>query len=72
MPFESKAQNRYFRWADEHPAEAAKRGLKPGVVKEFISASHGEKVHDLPEHVPHKARGGRFPTPAVYPPPFKW
>jgi hypothetical protein len=67
MPFRSGAQNRYFRWAKEHPAEAEKRGLKPSVVNEFISASHGEKISRLPEHVEHKAEGG-----PARPVPFKW
>lgn len=70
MPFESQAQDRYFHWADEHPQEAAQRGLKPSVVREFINASHGERVRDLPQHVPHKAGGGSVKT--AYPPKFRW
>lgn len=59
MPMVSKAQSRKFHWAEEHPAEAAAEGLKPSVVKEFITASHGEKIRNLPEHVAKKAHGGR-------------
>ena len=64
MPMVSQAQNRLMRWADAHPSDAAKRGLKPSVAREFIDASHGERVRDLPER---RAEGG-----AVYPPPMKW
>lgn len=67
MPFRSAAQSRLFHWAAAHPAEAGKRGLKPSVVNEFITAGHGQKVSKLPDHVEHKAEGG-----PVRPIPFKW
>lgn len=60
MPFVSKAQSRKFHWAEEHPAEAAKEGMKPAVVHEFIDASHGHSLKNLPDHVAtKKAHGGR-------------
>lgn len=61
MPTQSKAQNRFFHWAEEHPKES---GVKPSVSKEFIQAQHGHSLKGLPER---KAEGG-----AVYPPPFQW
>lgn len=64
MPVVSKAQNRFFRWAEEHPQES---GVKPSVSKEFVQSTHGQRVRDLPEHVEQKAQGG-----AVYPRPFRW
>ena len=51
----------------EHPAEAAKRGIKPSVTREFLDADHGRSLKDLPERVEHKANGG-----SVRPVPFKW
>ena len=71
MPFRSQAQNRYFRWAEAHPADAAHRGLKPSVVHDFIQASHGERVRDLPQHVERKAEGGAV-VGRPYPPPMRW
>lgn len=67
MPFVSRQQSKFFHWADEHPAEASKRGLKPSTVHEFIDASHGQKVRDLPERVEHKAEGGSVGRPQ-----FRW
>ena len=66
MPYQSKAQSRMFHWAEAHPKEAAREGLKPAVVSKFIEAGHGQKVGQLPERV-KKATGG-----AVYPAPFRW
>jgi hypothetical protein len=65
MPFDSKRQARYFHWADEHPAEAAKRGLKPAVVQEFISAQHGHSTKNLPERAEHK-NGGFVRAPSKW------
>ncbi len=68
MPFTSKRQSRLFHWAEEHPAEAARRGLKPAAVKKFLADTKGQKVGNLPETAPtpeHKAHGGRaFTAPA--------
>lgn len=70
MPMESKAQNRLMHWAAAHPEEAAKRGIKPKVAHDFVEASHGQRVRDLPERV-GRAQGGRAPR-AAYPKPFRW
>lgn len=56
MPMRSKAQNRFFHWAAEHPQES---DVKPSVSKDFIDAQHGHPVKSLPERVAHKAHGGR-------------
>jgi hypothetical protein len=66
----SRAQNRYFRWAASHPAEATHEGLKPGVAQKFIKDSHGEHVRDLPERIEHKADGGAVNT--SHPRQFRW
>ncbi len=67
MPVVSKAQSRFFHEMAEHPAEAAKRGIKPSVTREFLDADHGRSLKNLPDHVERKAEGG-----AVRPVPFKW
>lgn len=74
MPLRSKSQNRLFRWADEHPEEAEReKGIKPKVTREFLASAHGQHLGNLPERVPHRARGGAvFPTPSEYPPRFRW
>lgn len=63
MPLESKSQNRLMHWADEHPDEAAARGLKPSVAREFIKAGKGQDISKLPERVAKKATGGRVGPP---------
>jgi hypothetical protein len=55
MPPQSSAQRRLFRWAEANPKAAAKRGIKPGVAKEFNDSDTGGK---LPEHKP-KSRADR-------------
>lgn len=67
MPVVSKAQNRFFRWAEEHPQQA---GVKPSVSHEFLQSTQGKSVRDLPERVEHKAAGGAV-RPA-YPSQFRW
>jgi hypothetical protein len=61
MPFRSRRQARYFHWAEEHPQEAKKRGLKPDVVSEYITAQHGKSLKGLPES---KAEGGSADDPS--------
>ena len=48
MPAVSQAQRRLMFWAKNNPKEAAKRGIKASVAKEFTDADQGGK---LPEHV---------------------
>jgi hypothetical protein len=48
MPLKSQAQRGLFRWAEAHPKEAAARGIKPSVAKEFNDSDTGGK---LPERV---------------------
>ena len=71
MPMRSIAQNRFMHWADEHPQEAAKRGLKPSVVHDFISAQHGHSLKGLPQRVERKCDGGAVGGGA-YPRKFSW
>jgi hypothetical protein len=52
MPPVSQAQRRLFRWAEENPKEAAARGIKPGIAKEFNAADPGGKL-------PAKVEGGK-------------
>ena len=66
MPVVSKAQNRFFRWAEEHPQQS---GVKPSVSREFVQSTHGERVRDLPERA-HKADGGVVRS--TYPRQFRW
>lgn len=66
MPSRSRAQNRFFHFAAEHPEEA---GVKPSVSAEFLAADHGRKIRDLPEHVAKKAEGGAVSS---MPKPFRW
>lgn len=68
MPVVSKAQNRFFRWAEAHPQES---GVKPLVSHEFVQSMHGQHIRDLPERVTHKAEGGAV-SARSYPPPFRW
>ena len=74
MPMASRTQNRFFRWADEHPRQAqAERGLKPGVAEEFIAAQHGHSLKGLPERATPRQRhaeGGAITT--AYQPLFRW
>ncbi len=55
MPVVSKAQNRFFHWAEKHPSEA---GVKPTVAHDFVSSMHGRSLKGLPERVQRKAAGG--------------
>jgi hypothetical protein len=48
MPPVSQPQRKLFRWAAANPSEAAARGIKPAVAKEFNAADPGGK---LPAHV---------------------
>ena len=41
MPPVSEAQRRLMWWAKNNPKEANKRGIKPGVAKEFTAADEG-------------------------------
>ncbi len=66
MPSTSKAQNRFFHWAAEHPEES---GVKPSVSHEFLEADHGRSLKSLPEHVKHKAEGGHVEGGRR---PFRW
>lgn len=59
MPFKSKAQSRAFFASEHDPAIAAKTGISQKAARKFISDSAGQKLGNLPEHVPHKAHGGR-------------
>lgn len=63
MPPVTEPQRKLFRWAAANPKAAAKRGIKPGVAKEFNEADPGGK---LPERVkdgePVKTRL-RYPHP---------
>lgn len=69
MPLKSIAQNRLFRWADEHPAEAQReKGIKPAVTQEFLSSAHGKSLKGLPNRVQHKAEGGVVMRAK----PFRW
>lgn len=77
MPLQSKSQNRLFRWAKAHPAEAEReKGIKPAVTREFLASAHGKSLAGLPDHVERKAEGGAvrqrstsFTMPAR---PFRW
>ncbi len=44
MPPVSEAQRRLMWWAKNNPKEANKRGIKPGVAKEFTAADEGGKL----------------------------
>lgn len=46
MPIVSKAQNRAFRAA---AAGRSTLGIPKSVAKEFVTASHGKRVSNLPE-----------------------
>jgi hypothetical protein len=48
MPSVSESQRKLFRWAAANPSEAAGRGIKPSVAKEFNATDPGGK---LPAHV---------------------
>jgi hypothetical protein len=50
MPPVSQKQRALFRWAEENPEAAAKRGIKPGVAKEFNESDPGGH---LPKQVPY-------------------
>ena len=68
VPMESKAQNAYMHWANEHPGEA---GVSKKVSGDFINAQHGHSLKGLPERVQKKADGGPVPC-AAYPRKFDW
>ncbi len=65
MPIVSKAQSRAMHAAEEGNSTL---GIPQKVGKDFVDASHGMKVRDLPERVKHKAKGGAICDR----PPFKW
>jgi hypothetical protein len=63
MPPVSEKQRRLMWWARNNPKEAAKRGLKPSVAKEFTEADPGgalpekkSKRQKLYDHASSKAR----------------
>lgn len=59
MPVVSKAQNRFFHWAEANPAQAAaEHGLKQSTVKEFIGDQASGSVKKLPQRVGPKAPAG--------------
>jgi hypothetical protein len=62
MPVVSKAQNRFFRWAQEHPKES---GVSPKVSGEFVSSMHGKSLKGLPERVKKQDGGAADPLPDV-------
>jgi hypothetical protein len=73
MPMLSRAQNRAMHAAAEGKSTL---GIPKSVGQKFVTASHGEKVRDLPERVPKKACGGAVRKMAkggrVYPCQSKW
>lgn len=66
MPVVSKAQNRFFRWAEAHPGES---GVPRKVSSEFINASpHGKgALSNLPERVKAKKPKKRKPFGSLSP-----
>ena len=69
MPFKSQAQSRAFHAAENDPEVAKKLGISQETAHKFIADTKGQKISSLPEHVPHKARGGPFTMP---PKKFEW
>lgn len=71
MPYASRAQSRLIHAAAANPAVAKATGFAQAAAQKFVADSHGQRVRDLPEHVPQrKAAGGAVRGP--YPPPFRW
>ena len=70
MPFKSIAQSRMFHGIANGSIPAGHGLPSKAVADKFVKDSHGQRVRDLPDHVPHHADGGR--AEAVYPPPFRW
>lgn len=56
MPSRSKAQSRIMQAAAHTPGGFG--GVPQSVGKDFAKADHGKSLKNLPEHVPHKAKGG--------------
>jgi hypothetical protein len=54
MPLESQSQRRLFRWAEDNPEEAAKRGIKPGVAKELNQSDTGGKLPEKKRKLGYK------------------
>ncbi len=65
MPYASKSQSRLIHAVEHDPALAAKTGFSQKAAKKFIADSHGQKVHDLPERVHRKAKGGSVGRPST-------
>jgi len=59
-----------MRAAASDPATAKRLGIKQSVAEDFVEATHGQSVRDLPERVQRKAAGGAVDQ--VYPRKFRW
>jgi hypothetical protein len=68
MPLRSKAQSAAMHSAAEGRSTL---GIPKSVGQEFVNASHGQRVRDLPERVAKKAQGGAV-RDTSYPPKFRW
>lgn len=60
MPPRSEAQRRLFRWAAANPKAAAKRGIKPGVAKEYNDADPGGELPERKSKTPEERSNGRY------------
>lgn len=54
MPSRSMKEHRFWEWAQGHPEQARKEGVKPEVASEFIAADTHEALKGLPEKVHSK------------------
>jgi hypothetical protein len=54
MPVRSQAQNRKMRGAARSPEDAKRYGVPYEVATEYVEATHGKKVSELPEKVERK------------------
>jgi hypothetical protein len=69
MPMVSKQQSALMHGIAGGSIPAGHGRPSKAVAEEFVKASHGQRVRDLPERVA-KADGGAVPD--GYPPPFRW
>jgi hypothetical protein len=70
MPVLSRAQSRLMHGIANGSIPAGHGRPSKQVADEFVAASHGQKVRNLPEHVAKKAEGGGVES--AYPKPFVW
>lgn len=54
MPAQSRQQYKFFKYLEANPKEAAKRGVKPDVAKEFTEGMTKKRFAKLKDKISKK------------------